>query len=66
MLTATGIGKGQWGENGDVEHCICCDFVEMSQLPVRENTFCGCCSDAQKCAINSISQALELRQGFGS
>lgn len=32
----------------------------MSQLLGRANTFCGCCSDAQKYAINSISQAMRL------
>lgn len=33
----------------------------MSQLARRANTFCGCCSDAQKYAINSISQAIRLQ-----
>lgn len=37
----------------------------MSQLPRRANTFCGCCSDAQKYAINSISQAIRLQASKG-
>lgn len=37
----------------------------MSQLPRRANTFCGCCSDAQKYAINSIPQAIRLQASKG-